>query len=862
MNGFERIAKLQIVPDVSRTVVASLDGGSSGRVVLFSFNDLLNNRPPEVTGIEVDGRESIFVDSSTGVHRLYAGGKALQRSEHLLYGADVDDLINENNLPPSEWQELLGDDVFPQHQRDYVPLPPPNSGRVPSFKTLLIDPASGGQTMYTLGSGHTLWESRDGGSRWRRDDTAPGFVTGAWLSPVDGAVYATVSSTPSDFTSGVLWKRATSSGALPGARIVRSDLRVTCQPPAGFTGSITPGSTFPIGNTVLTCSATDVFGNVNTRLFTISVTPRPATNPVPAHNATGVATNTSLTWTAGAGAASHDVYFGTSNPPASRGNQTGTTFTPGPLAANTTYFWRIDEKSAAGGVTTGTVWSFTTIATPPGAATNPMPAHLATAASRSTRLSWSAGSGASSHDVYFGTTSPGTFRGNQTATTFNPGTLAASTTYFWRINEKNAAGTTTGTVWRFTTGTSTLPNAATNPNPANFATDVSPSNPTLSWTGGLGATTHDVYFGTTSPGTFRGNQTGTTFSAGTLTPNTTYFWRIDARNASGVTTGAVWRFTTGFLPLTLQNGWTNAPSATNNAGVAVVSGKVYLRGAISTTGGNGVAFTLPTGFRPSTDVYVPVTLCNASKGRLYIQPNGTTTVHAEGGIWENAQCLTSLDGASFATSASGYTGLTLENGWTHAPFATRNAAVSNINGVIHFQGAIAGGAAGTVFTVPSGFRPSTDVYVPVDLCSATKGRLLIQPSGAVFVGAFGAFSDAQCFVSLEGASYALTSAGYTALTLQNGWVNAPYGTRNAAVRNDGGIVGFQGAISSGSNAPVFTLPAALRPAKDVYVPVDLCNAEKGRILIQPSGSVSVQTISGGFGAAQCFTSLEGALFAR
>ena len=43
------------------------------------------------------------------------------------------------------------------------------------------------------------------------------------------------------------------------------------------------------------------------------------------------------------------------------------------------------------------------------------------------------------------------FRGNQTGTTHAPGALAASTTYYWRIDSKNSAGTTTGDVWSFTT---------------------------------------------------------------------------------------------------------------------------------------------------------------------------------------------------------------------------------------------------------------------------------------------------------------------------------------------------------------------------------------------------------------------------
>jgi hypothetical protein len=42
-----------------------------------------------------------------------------------------------------------------------------------------------------------------------------------------------------------------------------------------------------------------------------------------------------------------------------------------------------------------------------------------------------------------------------------------------------------------------------------------------------------------------------------------------------------------------------------------------------------------------------VDLCNATNGRLSIQHNGVVTVEAQGGTFSNAQCFTSLDGASF-----------------------------------------------------------------------------------------------------------------------------------------------------------------------------------------------------------------------
>ncbi len=66
-------------------------------------------------------------------------------------------------------------------------------------------------------------------------------------------------------------------------------------------------------------------------------------------------------------------------------------------------------------------------------------------------LRWMPGFVALSYDVYFGTSSPGTFQGNQTATMFDPGTMAQSTTYFWRIDSVNDWGTTEGAVWSFTT---------------------------------------------------------------------------------------------------------------------------------------------------------------------------------------------------------------------------------------------------------------------------------------------------------------------------------------------------------------------------------------------------------------------------
>jgi hypothetical protein len=322
--------------------------------------------------------------------------------------------------------------------------------------------------------------------------------------------------------------------------------------------------------------------------------------------------------------------------------------------------------------------------------------------------------------------------------------------------------------------------------------------------------------------------------------------------------------TGGWTPVTLENGWTTSPFGTSAAAVHTVSGIVRFKGAIATTGTNPVPFTLPAAFRPASVVFVPVDLCNATNGRLQIEPTGVVTVEAEDGAFSNAACFTSLDGAWFAKSATSFTPLALQNGWTTSPFGTSAAAVRTVSGIVHFKGAIATTGTNPVpFTLPAGFRPARAVYVPVGLCNATHGVLEIEKSGAVTVEPEGGtFSNAACFTSLDGASFAKSGTSFTPLALQNGWFNSPFGTFAPGARTVSGIVHLEGAIAtSGTNPVPFTLPTGSRPASVVFVPVDLCTATNGRLQIEPTGVVTVQPEGGVFSNAACFTSLDGVSFA-
>jgi hypothetical protein len=177
-------------------------------------------------------------------------------------------------------------------------------------------------------------------------------------------------------------------------------------------------------------------------------------------------------------------------------------------------------------------------------------------------LSWTPGTTAASHDVYFGDNyndvneeAAHTFLGNQTAPFVVvgfpgfplPEGLVPGTTYYWRIDEVEADGTTVhhGDVWSFTVP----PKTAYNPSPADGAKFVDP-NAALSWVAGFGTKIHNVYFGDNfedvnagAGDTTKGPVGDTAYEPGTLDLNKTYYWRIDEFDGVNNYKGDVWSFT-------------------------------------------------------------------------------------------------------------------------------------------------------------------------------------------------------------------------------------------------------------------------------------------------------------------------------
>jgi hypothetical protein len=276
---------------------------------------------------------------------------------------------------------------------------------------------------------------------------------------------------------------------------------------------------------------------------TIVEAPALAASPAPGNGATPVEIDATLAWTAGARATSHRVYIGTNAASlAYAGEQTATTHDPGPLAYDTTHYWRIDGVNE-GGVTTGDVWSFTTIIEAPGLASAPSPDSPSSSTVNAPTLSWSAGARAAERRVYFGTSAAAVGSANsgdpehvatQSSTSYAPGTLAYNATYYWRIDEMNAGGVATGPVWNFTVD---MPSPST---PTNLQAEGIYNGVDLIWSAAAFADSYTVKRATNSGGPYATIATGvadTSLADTNLGLGVTYYYVVAAVNAVSGSSG-------------------------------------------------------------------------------------------------------------------------------------------------------------------------------------------------------------------------------------------------------------------------------------------------------------------------------------
>jgi len=345
-------------------------------------------------------------------------------------------------------------------------------------------------------------------------------------------------------------------------------------------------------------------------MWSFIVPPKSAYKPIPADNGKFVSPDVILSWTAGHGAKLHTVYFGddfdtVSN--ATGGAQSGiTTYAPGTLEREKTYYWRVDEYD--GFVThTGDVWSFKTAKAGGGLRADyykgtDFNTFVLTRTDPQIDFTWRDPDGPDPAvgDNDFSIRWTGEVEAGYTETyTFYPKTddgvrlwvggkqLADSweSVPIYPIEHSGTidlvAGNTYSIVMEYFENTTdaiaelrwaspstpkqiipqaalALPIKAGSPNPRNGATGVK-HTPILKWEAGDYAVSHEVYFGTdeeavknatTASPEYKGTKAlgDESYDPGKLGWATTYYWRVDEVNSVNPDSpwiGSLWSFTAG-----------------------------------------------------------------------------------------------------------------------------------------------------------------------------------------------------------------------------------------------------------------------------------------------------------------------------
>ncbi|MGQ9707253.1 MAG: YncE family protein [bacterium] len=136
-------------------------------------------------------------------------------------------------------------------------------------------------------------------------------------------------------------------------------------------------------------------------------------------------------------------------------------------------------------------------------------------------------------------------------TFYHPLNLQVLSTYYWQIIAKDRFDkTASGPIWHFSTAKANrFPNVPSNPAPDSGAIGQF-VRLTLSWSGGdpdtADTVVYDIYLGTSSPPpiSVQGHNQ-TRYTTPRLKYDSTYYWRVVARDQRGaITTGPIWQFTT------------------------------------------------------------------------------------------------------------------------------------------------------------------------------------------------------------------------------------------------------------------------------------------------------------------------------
>ncbi|NUU98458.1 hypothetical protein [Marinitoga sp. 1138] len=304
-------------------------------------------------------------------------------------------------------------------------------------------------------------------------------------------------------------------------------------------------------------------GETSSKVWSFSteegVTPLTPANPTPSDKATGVEINVRFSWSDCKPdnvytTIKYKLYLGTSADKLElKKDDINYNYVSldDNLEFETTYYWQIETVSSDGISVKGPVWSFTTMKytslTKP---SNPSPADDAVDVELTPTLSWTESVSSLGetveYDLYFGTDENNLEKYNTYSFEDNSykisSELELNTTYYWKVAAKtDSDDPVESDVWSFTTIKTLSPSAPQLTAPNDDATGQPITGIEFTWkasTDPNGETvTYNFYLGTAENTLKQVNENPITDTTYTLTEKldyeTTYYWQVEAVNASG-----------------------------------------------------------------------------------------------------------------------------------------------------------------------------------------------------------------------------------------------------------------------------------------------------------------------------------------